>query len=1158
MTKQMEELRHLNHTRVSFDGDCDNNTGDMEDVHDDMNEEHIISEVNAGKVPLRVLSQKVPLKVLSQKVPLKVLSGKVPLEDNFQKVLSDKVQQSIADSSSDDHEDNSGSSDESEDSTEDADALSLPASQGMDNIFKTDTVNIHPVHRTHLSQLSLDNADAFPASNPIDQIDKHTKLRTKHINLPDHITKVDTDADIHDVVDPKGCNVVSDGEIHSTPLIKLPTRSTIPRRIWKHKLDKNRMSDQRNLQVCEAYTLSHQTQKRLVKTSKVAGHLPKIPAGWHQLNTDPAITDEHRQGFFQAMADELNSHIKGKPPTFIAVDKMDIDPSDKLWNSLWQYDIKIDADGKFLKYKARLCFQGSKRKLGVDHSLAEIFTHVLRLQTLRIVQSYFIQKIPTPGMDLFCELWDVKTAFVQALLHKKIFMRVPRGVAGWEGKILRLLKALYGLAEAHKYFDEFFAKILLDIGFHRSEGDSSLYRITEGEEEIVLPLYVDDMTAHCHVRKMKGNLRDRILDKLANVGLIITVSVRDRFKSLGMLMEYDWVKGTVSLSQKHAKLRLIEMAQFQNRKPKSTPLPKGTICERPKKADLPVMTPEEKKEMDKYPYRTFLGKIGDMVQRTCPHLVYAFSQLSRWADNPQIIHKELMDHLIQFLIGDLDQKLVFHRRNLLELACKIVHFCDSGFAQDSIDRRSQGCCLGFVYGNLIWWLSRRMPFICCSSMWAEVANTYETSIELMWERNILEFLGDKEHGPSIMWGDNYPHILGCYNKNMNHSATKSIETKHKWAWEKIHSGDLIAAHITRTRMIADAGTKQEGRSIWRPMVDIWMGKTFIPELLGVKNGQIPQQVKRYMINTNDPDDDPTLKYLLACDRHTVDDRLPDAITNMLMMPEDVFVGMLLEESESYKRINGRVIDNDIDAEVFALSSEVYSMHERMMEIQTRLRQLEIITARAQLERFDIATNIERMRIIEEDCQTRTRLITSRNRIPPPPRPEQKIEYEDSIEGDEESIYDPDELYGVNSPRFSLSDADITTGYDAELLHRLNNDDVSDSNRTQPVRWSDVDSDSVGQTREDFTLDSEVDYEPVEQKRDQNVPRLTIHDVSLDNLDGEMRVMVTKRGVIHHVECNSVRNRAYCKYMSVSETRANNRYRLPTKCCRKKFLEELIL
>ena len=285
---------------------------------------------------------------------------------------------------------------------------------------------------------------------------------------------------------------------------------------------------------------------------------------------------------------------------------------------------------------------------------------------------------------------------------------------------------------------------------------------------------------------------------------------------------------------------------------------------------------------------------------------------------------------------------------------------------------------------------------------------------------------------------------------------------------------------------------------------------------------------------------------------------------MLIPISDAFVGMM--ESESDPQIHGVPIDSDVNDEVTALRIEIDAMHVRMIQIQNRLQTLELTTARAKIERFDISTNIERMKILDEDCQTRMRLINSRNLTHPSLPLVPQTDYADSHEGDDESIYDPDErygvttdnhegddddslypdeYYGVNSPRFSLSDVDINVGYDAELQRRLDGNNVSDSERTQMARWSDVESDPGVEVTEQK-----------EQKLDVYVQRLSIQDVSLDKLPHDTYVMVTKRGVIHHVDCNTVRNRSQCRYMSVDQTLQDNRLRLPTTCCRRKFLSLL--
>jgi Reverse transcriptase (RNA-dependent DNA polymerase) len=45
---------------------------------------------------------------------------------------------------------------------------------------------------------------------------------------------------------------------------------------------------------------------------------------------------------------------------------------------------------------------------------------------------------------------DVKTAFLNGELDEEVYVRTPRGIAGWPSRMKRLLKAMYGLKQAHK------------------------------------------------------------------------------------------------------------------------------------------------------------------------------------------------------------------------------------------------------------------------------------------------------------------------------------------------------------------------------------------------------------------------------------------------------------------------------------------------------------------------------------------------------------------------------------------------------------------------------------------------------------------------------------------------------------------------------------
>ena len=60
---------------------------------------------------------------------------------------------------------------------------------------------------------------------------------------------------------------------------------------------------------------------------------------------------------------------------------------------------------------------------------------------------------------------DVNNAFTELVLKEKIFIAAPKGVDYPRGKVLRVLRSLYGLKQAARDWYEKLIKALLGIGF---------------------------------------------------------------------------------------------------------------------------------------------------------------------------------------------------------------------------------------------------------------------------------------------------------------------------------------------------------------------------------------------------------------------------------------------------------------------------------------------------------------------------------------------------------------------------------------------------------------------------------------------------------------------------------------------------------------------
>lgn len=85
---------------------------------------------------------------------------------------------------------------------------------------------------------------------------------------------------------------------------------------------------------------------------------------------------------------------------------------------------------------------------------------------------------------------DIPTAFLNGELNSNIYIKYPEGLQNkTEGKVLKLKKALYGLKEAPRCWNEKLSKFLTQNGLKRSQSDFCLYT---GQDVYIL-IFVDDI-----------------------------------------------------------------------------------------------------------------------------------------------------------------------------------------------------------------------------------------------------------------------------------------------------------------------------------------------------------------------------------------------------------------------------------------------------------------------------------------------------------------------------------------------------------------------------------------------------------------------------------------------------------------------------------------
>ena len=158
---------------------------------------------------------------------------------------------------------------------------------------------------------------------------------------------------------------------------------------------------------------------------------------------------------------------------------------------VWMPDIRFDSSRKTTQVGCQgscgcVYGEGLKQKYGIDYT--ETFSPVVKYVTLRMVVA--ITKYFNWPLDQL----DVVTAFLYGVMKETVYCAVPEGVELDEDfNCLELVKAIYGLKQASRVWNETFDEFVRSIGFQASAYDPCLYiKIVDGHC-ILLLVYVDDV-----------------------------------------------------------------------------------------------------------------------------------------------------------------------------------------------------------------------------------------------------------------------------------------------------------------------------------------------------------------------------------------------------------------------------------------------------------------------------------------------------------------------------------------------------------------------------------------------------------------------------------------------------------------------------------------
>ena len=288
----------------------------------------------------------------------------------------------------------------------------------------------------------------------------------------------------------------------------------------------------------------------------------------------------------------------------------------------------------------------------------------------------------------------MKTAFLHGDLEETIYMVQPKGFEkpGEEQKICLLKKSLYGLKQSSRQWNLKFHEHMETMKFERSSFDSCVYMKRKGKEIVAyLLLYVDDIllagSSKSELQIVKDELKVKFdMKDLGEAKRILGMDIfRDRKRKELKLVQTDYVD------------KVIKKYQVLDARSVSIPLASHFKLS---KEHLPK-TEQEKKEMSRIPYANIVGSSMYLMICTRPDVAHAISVASRYMSDPGREHWAALKWILKYLKGSMNVSLHFGDGAWSEGDDVLHGFCDSDYAANMDNRKSQSGYIFTLFGTVI-------------------------------------------------------------------------------------------------------------------------------------------------------------------------------------------------------------------------------------------------------------------------------------------------------------------------------------------------------------------------------------------------------------------------------------------------------------------------
>ena len=536
-----------------------------------------------------------------------------------------------------------------------------------------------------------------------------------------------------------------------------------------------------------------------------------------ELTDDPvsyvdAMQSEQCEGWKIAIASEFEAHRENG--TWEVCN--DVDPNTGmpagaaergavLVGHKWVFKTKRDANGNVVRCKARLCAQefrdkGKKREQrlwrqrndqlgsGDYDEDVDLYAPVASKAGIRVVAALAALN------ELMIYQLDVKTAYINAVLDREVYMTAPEGLVGVaSGSVVRLKKCLYGLRTSGNRWNNLLNSDLEQMGYRRTQADPSIYvREHKGDVSYVAIVVDDVLIAAKHEVEYK-----RVLEVLSKKYKMTDEGLLEYYVGI----EVEQKPGEIILRQRGYTKQVLERYGMWECNAVATPMV-GKYDRR-----MSPQTDAEREQMSNVDYRGAVGALRYLADTTRPEIDGAVNTMSRFSNDPGNEHWQGVKRIMRYLRGTLNYGLRYSKDGNGEKdGTQLYGYSDADYGGCEDTRRSVSGCIMMLAGGPVVWASRKQQCVTLSTMESEYVALTMAATEAIWLRNLLGELGEKQCGASILYGDNVAANLQSKRPGVTRKA-KHVDVRYHFIRECVSRCDLDVKHVRSSDNLADVFTK---------------------------------------------------------------------------------------------------------------------------------------------------------------------------------------------------------------------------------------------------------------------------------------------------------------------------------------------------------------